>query len=417
MNTPLESSRRNFLRTGIGSIAGIGTVSLLSSFKGLVNAAAPVSPKSPIADPQVDIEKLKITDIKYVRMQFPGTTPVRWNSIITSGGGPHEMAYLEVHTNQGIIGRSLPKGPSSINRGMISKIRDENPFDIERIWDRMYRYDRKPVAKGDFIKAIGSIDIALWDIIGKALNLPVYRVLGGFRKKIKVYAAGGYYEEGKTPFVLAKEMEGYVAEGFRAVKMKVGGAPFREDVDRVRAVRDAIGPDIDLLIDANNKWKAYEAILFGREIQKYNPYWFEEPVEPDDFKGCAEVRQALDMAITAGENEFTIWGARDLIDSGAADILNLDTVKAGGITEYRKIAALASAYHIPVAPHGSPHMAIHLLASTPNALIMETYPKVESSYNPVLPLYPVEDGYVTVPDIPGLGIDPDPALVRKYLVD
>jgi len=417
MNTTMKSSRRNFLRNAMGSLAGIGTVSLLSSFREPHYAMDPNSAESPVADPQVDIEKLKITDIKYVRMQFPGNTPVRWNSIITSGGGPHEMSYLEVHTNQGIVGRSLPKGPSSIIRGMIGKIRDENPFDIERIWDRMYRYDRKPVAKGDFINAIGSIDIALWDIIGKALNLPVYRVLGGFRKKIRVYAAGGYYEEGKTAFDLAKEMEGYVAEGFCAVKMKVGGAPFREDVDRVRAVRDAIGPDIDLLIDANNKWKAFEAILFGREIQKYNPFWFEEPVEPDDFKGCAEVRQALDMAITAGENEFTVWGARDLIEAGSADILNLDTVKAGGITEYRKIAALASAYHIPVAPHGSPHMAIHLLASIPNTLIMETYPKVESSYNPVLPLYPVEEGYVTVPEIPGLGIDPDPSLVRKYRVD
>jgi L-alanine-DL-glutamate epimerase-like enolase superfamily enzyme len=403
------------MRNLAGGAAGAGAVSLLSSFRDPDREAADL--RVPGAEPRVDIDALRITDIQYVRMEFPGKTPVRWNSIIVSGGGPHKMEYLEVHTNQGIVGRSLPKGPSSINRGMINRIRDENPFDVERIWDRMYRYNRKPVAKGDYIKAIGSVDIALWDIIGKALNLPVYRVLGGFRKKIRVYAAGGYYEEGKTANDLAKEMEGYVSEGFNAVKMKVGGASFNEDVERVRAVRDAIGPDVDLLVDANNKWKAYEAILFGRAIQKYHPYWFEEPVEPDDFKGSAEVKQALDMAVVAGENEYTIWGCRDLIDAGAADILNLDTVKAGGITEFRKIAALAAAYHIPVAPHGSPHMAMHLQASLPNALIMETYPKVESSYNPVLPLYPVKDGYVDVPDTPGLGIDPDPALVKKYKTD
>lgn len=130
-------------------------------------------------------------------------------------------------------------------------------------------------------------------------------------------------------------------EGFRAVKMKVGGESLAVDVDRVRAVRDALGPDIDLLIDANNKWHAYEAIRFGRAVEKFNPFWFEEPVEPDDFAGCAEVKQALDMPIVAGENEFTRWGCRDLIEAGSADILNLDTVKAGGITEYRKIAALA----------------------------------------------------------------------------
>lgn len=284
----------------MGGAAGLGATTMLSSF---TNPQTDGSSTEMFSDQQVDIENLRITDIKYVRMKFPGTVPARWNSIVSSGGGPHKMNYLEVHTNQGIIGRSIPKGPSSMNLGMIRQIRDENPFDVERIWDRMYRHERKPVAKGDYIKAMGSVDIAIWDIIGKALNLPVYRVLGGFRKKIRVYAAGGYYQEGKTTLDLAKEMEGYVSEGFRAVKMKVGGAPFNEDVERVRAVRDAIGPDVDLLIDANNKWVAYKAILFGRAIQKYNP---------------------------------------------------------------------------------------------------------------VLPLYPVKDGYVDVPDRPGLGIDPDPKLVKKY---
>jgi len=120
--------------------------------------------------------------------------------------------------------------------------------------------------------------------------------------------------------------------------------------------------------------------------------------------------------VVAGENEYTRWGCRDLIEHRSADILNLDTVLAGGITEYRKISALASAYHIPVAPHGSPHMAAHLLASTPNALIMETYPGVQSQYNPALPLYEVRDGFVEIPDTPGLGIDPAPEMVKKYKV-
>ena len=399
-------NRRGFVKRFSGGLAAVGTIPVLSAFRH--------AGKDPFKQAQVSIDDLKITDLKTVKLRFPGNAPRKWNSIIVSGGGPNEMTYLELHTNQGIIGRSLPKGPSSIRKSMLGKIQGENPFDVERIWDRMYRYNRKPVAKGDYIKVIGSVDIAVWDIIGKALNLPVYKVLGGFQKKIRVYAAGGYYQEGKTIDDLVSEMEGYVAEGFRAVKMKVGGAPFGEDVDRVKAVREALGPDIDLLVDANNKWKAYEAIRFGRAIEKYNPFWFEEPVEPDDFLGCAEVRQALDIPIVAGENEFTRWGCRDLVQAGSADILNLDTVDAGGITEYRKIAALASAFHIPVAPHGSPHMAIHLLASTPNALIMETYPGVESRYNPVLPLYPVKDGYVTVPETPGLGIDPDPELVEKY---
>ncbi len=327
------------------------------------------------------------------------------------------MTQLEMYTDQGIVGRSLPAGSAEIIQSeLLPRIRGENPFFVEGLWDRMYRHNRKPVAKGEYIRAMGAVDIAVWDIIGKALGLPVYKVLGAYSEKIRVYAAGGYYEEGKTTSDLVKEMQGYVNEGFRAVKMKVGGESLAVDAERVRAVREALGPEIDIMIDANNKWRAYQAIRFGRAVEKYNPFWFEEPVEPDDFAGSAEVKKALDIPIVAGENEFTRWGCRELIQADAADILNFDTVIAGGITECRKIAALASAYHIPVAPHGDPFMAVHLLASIPNGLIMETYPGIESRFNLALPLFPVKEGFVQVPDKPGLGIDPDPEIVKKYRV-
>ena len=286
--------------------------------------------------------------------------------------GPQTTQALliqKLESDAGIVGRSIPAGRLDIvESALLPRIRGENPFHVERLWDRMYRHNRKPVAKGEYIAAMGGVDIAIWDIIGKALDLPVYQVLGVYSERVRVYPAGGYYEEGKGVRELAKEMEDYVAEGFRAVKMKVGGEPMEVDVERVRAVRDAVGPKVDLLIDANNKWNAYEAIRFGRKVEKYDVFWFEEPVEPDDFKGCAEVKHALDIPIVA-ENEFTRWGARDLVEASSANIINLDTVIAGGITEYRKIAALASAHHIPVAPHGNPFMAVHLLASTPNTLV------------------------------------------------
>jgi len=384
------------------------------SLRGAVGVAAlkPLTELLPAKPPEI-----RITGVNFVRLRFPGTRPRKRNSIIWSGGGSPGMTYLEIQTDQGIVGRSVPTGNRSIIEDyLLERIKGENPFYIERIWDRMYRHQRKPVAKGDYIRAMGGVDIAIWDIIGKALDLPVYKVLGAFNEKIRVYAAGGYYRDDKTTADLVKEVEEYVDEGFRAVKMKVGGVSMREDEERVRAVREALGSEIDLLLDANNKWNAYDAIRFGRRIEKYDPYWFEEPVEPDDFAGCAEVKQALDVPVVAGENEFTRWGARDLIEHRSCDILNIDTVIGGGITEYRKIAGLASAHHIPVAPHGSPFMAVHLLASTPNALIMETYPGVESRFNPVMPMFPVKDGYITVPEKPGLGIDPDPELVKKYRV-
>ncbi len=387
-------NRRHLFKAGLVAVAGASTP---------LPAAAP--------------PRIRITDVKFLRLRFPGKTARRRNSILWSGGGSPGMTQLEVHTDAGLIGRSIPAGFNEIiERSLAPVIRGENPFFVERIWDKMYRQWRKPVAKGAVIQAIGAVDIALWDIIGKALGKPTYQVLGGFTDRVRVYAAGGYYEEGKSTADLAREMEGHVSEGFRAVKMKIGGEPLAVDVERVRAVRQAIGPNIDLLIDANNKWNAYEAIRFGRAVEKYDIFWFEEPVEPDDFAGCAEVRQALDIPIVAGENEFTRWGCRELLEARAADILNPDTVIAGGITEYKKIAALASAWHLPVSPHGNPFMAVHLLASVSNGLIMETYPAIESKFNLALPLFPVKDGYITVPDKPGLGIDPDPEIVKRYQV-
>ncbi len=389
-------NRREFLRTTIGASASLA----------LPRPALPLNPPP-----------IKIAEITFLRLRYPGRTPRRRNGTIESGGGSPGMTQLEIHTDAGIIGRSIPAGGNEIITGqLLPRIAGMNPFHIESIWDRMYRFNRKPVAKGPYISAMGSVDVALWDIIGKALNAPVCEILGLFSEKVRVYAAGGYYEEGKGIRELVKEIEAYVGEGFRAVKMKVGGEPMDVDAERVRAVREAIGPKIDLMIDANNRWTAFEAIRFGHLVEKYNPYWFEEPVEPDDFAGSAQVRRALSIPVASGENEFTRWGARDLIQANAVDILQCDTVLSGGISEGRKIASLASAYHIPVSPHGSPHMAVHLLASLPNALIMETYPAVESQYNLALPLFPVKDGYIEVPKKPGLGIDPDPEIVKKYRV-
>ena len=363
------------------------------------------------------LRHIRISRLEFIDLRFPGTLPLKWNAIRSYGGGSPTDSILEVHTDQGIVGRSRPKAPREVIEGeAFDRLKGQNLLEPERLWDRMYRHDRKSIAKGIYIKAMGSLDVAIWDIIGQALELPVHRILGTFRTRIPVYAAGGYYAEGKGIRDLVREMEGYVDEGFTVVKMKVAGASLREDVARVAAVRKALGDDIGIMLDANNGLKAYEAIRLGRAVEEYRPYWFEEPVMPDDFAGCAEVRQALDVPIVAGENEFTRWGARDLLTAGSADILNLDVVKAGGITEYRKIAAVASAFHVPVAPHGTVHMSMQTMASVDNGLIMEVYPSARSHFNPSLPSVPVADGHTTVPERAGLGLEFDQEMIRKYRV-
>ena len=162
---------------------------------------------------------------------------------------------------------------------------------------------------------ISAIDNALWDVKGKAANMPVYKLLGGYSDSVPVYIAGGYYEEGKGLEDLAQEMEESVSMGAKAVKMKIGGAPINEDVERVRVVREAIGPDIDLMVDANAAYRYYEAIKIAKKMEPYDIFWFEEPVNPDDYKGHKLVSQATSIPISTGENEYTRYGFRDLIET------------------------------------------------------------------------------------------------------
>ena len=401
-----KTKRRNFIQK---ISLGAGAMSILP-FSGTA------SPKytSGINDA---LDSIKIKDINFYTLEFPKPTPLTWNAIKKSGGKKPRTSFLELNTDAGITGVCIPKGSKTDVQKFAKKIKGLNLMQYEKVWEHMYFHDRKPVAKGKEIHAIGSVDLAVWDVIGKALKMPVHRVLGTYREKIPVYAAGGYYAENKGIPELIAEMEDYAKEGYKLVKMKIGWLEARQDAERVRAVCKALGTDVRVMVDANNAYKsAYEAIRFGRMVEDLDLYWFEEPVAPDDWRGNAEVREELDIPIVAGENEYTRWGARDLVENHACDIINIDTIKGGGITEYKKIAALASAYHIPVAPHGYGQMNVHVVASTSNALVLETYPKKARDFNPSLPQMPVKDGMVNAPTEPGLGMEVDEDMKKKYRV-
>ena len=233
------------------------------------------------------------------------------------------------------------------------------------------------------------------------------------------YIAGGYYEEGKGLAELAQEMEENLALGARAVKMKIGGASIREDVERVRVVRETIGPDIRLLVDANNAYAAYEAVEIARKIEPYDVFWFEEPVAPDDYRGHARVAQATTIPIATGENEYTRYGFRDLIEHGAASILNADAQILGGVTEFMQVAALTAAHDLRIAPHGAQEIHIHLVSAIPNGLILEFYRETVDPLRGQIfrePLTLNKEGYVVVPDRPGLGVRPNYELLQEYRV-
>jgi L-alanine-DL-glutamate epimerase-like enolase superfamily enzyme len=268
-------------------------------------------------------------------------------------------------------------------------------------------------------RAISAIDIALWDIRAKSANMPVYKLLGGFRDRVPTYIAGGYYEEGKGLPELAQEMRENVAMGARAIKMKVGAVSIREDVERVRTVRDAIGPDVKLMVDANCAYKSYEAIQLAKRIEEFDPFWFEEPIAVDDYEGHRRLAEATSIPIATGENEYTRYGFRDLIAHRAAAILNPDAIICGGITEFVKIAHLAQAYDVDIAPHGPQEVHVHLVAALSNGLILEFYrdtvdPMWGKVYHHTLRLN--DDGTVSPPDVPGIGIDPNYEMLAPHRV-
>jgi len=346
---------------------------------------------------------------------------------------PHRSAVLvKVDTDEGLSGigeAAYFGGPPMITKTIIEKelqeyLLGEDPLNVERLWEKMYQGSIKHGRKGVVVAGMSGIDIALWDIKARAAKMPLYKLLGGCYEQIRAYASAGFYAPDKGVKELTAEMASYVKEGFTAVKMKIGRLSPAEDVARVKAVREAIGDDIDLLVDANNAYTSYQAIKIARKMEDSNIFWFEEPVPAEDIVGSAAVAAAIDTPLAAGENEFTRYGFRDLIINKAIDIAQPDVTWCGGITEAKKIAALASAWSIICVPH-SFSSAIALVAnlnfsaSIPNSLFQE----FDRNYNPLRenllrdPITINRDGYIELTDKPGLGVELDESVVKKYRVD
>ncbi len=345
---------------------------------------------------------MKITDMVPVEYSWRRPRPIRNGKYTYADAG---LGLVRIETDEGVTGLGLGSvGPGF--EAFKQLLIGEDPLNVERLWDNMWQ-PKLVGRRGLTTRTLSTIDIGLWDIRGKVAGMPLYKLLGGFRKRVPAYIAGGYYEDGKTIDDLADEMASYVAMGARAVKMKVGGVPMSDDIERVRVVREAIGPDTDLLVDANNAYRAREAIQFASKIEPYDIFWFEEPVRPDDYRGHAAVAAATTIPVATGENEYTRYGFRDLIEHESASILNADANILGGITEFMKVAALAQAYDLEVAPHGKQEVHVHLVSAIANGLIVEFYagttdPMWGETFTEHLQLV---DGHVESPDRPGLGFE------------
>jgi L-alanine-DL-glutamate epimerase-like enolase superfamily enzyme len=221
--------------------------------------------------------------------------------------------------------------------------------------------------------AQAGIDIALWDLKGKACGLPVWRLLGAGSKEIHAYASGGYYQEGKPPETVADEMAAYIEQGFTAVKMKTGGLPLAQDVDRVRRVRAAIG-DADLMIDGSRSYSLVQAMDAIHAFEPFNVFWFEEPLQwYDAIRGMAKLTQHTNVPLTCGESESHLWACRDLVDLGLVRYMNFDGTRAGGVTEWLRIASYCLAHGVLMTTHHDPQIQGHLTAAVPNGYCVEVF--------------------------------------------
>ncbi len=299
-------------------------------------------------------------------------------------------------------------------------IKGESIFATERIWAKLFALTMANRDRKTLLEAIACIDCAVWDVVGKATGRSVTELLGGFRDKIPIISIGGYYMEGKTLADIGREMEAYRRAGMAGCKFKVGGLSPKADAERVKAAREAAGPDFMLAVDANRGWTADEAIQFARLVEPLDIRWFEEPCHwYDDAAQMARVRARTSIPINAGQCEITSYGVRRLIDAGAVDIVNYDASEGGGVTDWRRAAALCAAAGVAVSHHEESQIAQHLISAIPHGTCIECFadPERDPVWQRMWVNRPaIRDGMMAVSRGPGFGLELDAAMIAKYRV-
>lgn len=323
-----------------------------------------------------------------------------------------------------LVARAVLEAPVShtMQRGLRHVLLGENPLEIERLWDRMYEATLYFGRRGAVIHAMSGVDLALWDIAGKAAGRPVHELLGGARRRnVRAYASSLF---GATPAETAARARAFREQGFTAVKF--GWAPMGEneetDVALVREARAGCGPETDLLIDAGCIWDAKTAMQRARRFQEYGVYWLEEPLHPDDLEGYHRLCAATETRIAAGEQESSRHSFLDLMDRGGVDVVQVDVTRCGGLTEARRIAHLAHDRARPVVNHSfktgiNLAASLHFVATAPTGFLLE-YPISPSPLRGGVTReqFPVVDGYVRVPEEPGLGVTLNEDVLQRYRV-
>jgi D-galactarolactone cycloisomerase len=373
---------------------------------------------------------MKIAELRTHVLEAPLKQPFGWSIDRTT---VRKSCIVEIITDTGLVGWGECFGPARPNAAVVQAFREQligaDPIATDVIWQNLYNRFRDQGQKGLIVSGLSGVDIALWDIKGKAFNAPVYRLMGGpMRTRVQAYATGTYrLDEGDPLDYIVEEVRERLDEGFNAVKLKIG-LDFEEDIELIRAVRAKIGPDRQLMLDANHAYDASEAIALGRRVADQNIGWFEEPVVPEDLASYREVKAQQPIPVAGGECDYTRWGFMNILATRSMDIIQPDTCAAGGLSECKKIADMATAFGVRYIPHVwgsgiSMAAALQLLAAIPHtpARLRPREPMLEMdcSEHPfrhaVLTAPLVQrGGWIDIPDGPGLGIEVDRAALERF---
>jgi galactonate dehydratase len=352
--------------------------------------------------------------------------------------GTYGLTIIKLETDEGICGwgeayspwtpRSREPTLNYLKEWVIGK----DPFQIKRIWQMLYRDFLCNLGGIVQLSCISAIDIALYDIVGKMLKTPVHNLIGGmFRDRVRVYDSFSWHTGRNKVEVFAEEAAAVAKAGFTGIKWAPFGAPFpgreeiRNGIECVRAVRQAVGDKVDILIDCSRNLTPRGAVTVAKELEKFNIFWLEEPISSDNLDGLARITANVSMPTVTGEMLYTKWSFRQALEKEAADIINPDIGSVGGITEMKEVCAMAEAYDVAVSPHNllgpiGTAASLHLAASIPNFLILETWRSPGTLWQKVLddissePCMEMMEGCVQVPTKPGLGVEVNEDALRKY---
>ncbi len=361
---------------------------------------------------------MKVTHVKTRIISTPADNPLVVG--LPVGNATREFVTLELGTDAGVegIGLTFFGGPLSVAlrdavEALGALVIGENPLQVEAIAAKLRQAASGAGPGGIFTLALSAIDIALWDIKGKTLGQSVHALLGGYRDRAPTYASGALMRQHPTPY-LAEAGPRLVQMGFKQMKTQMGAEPTVDlEVERIRVLREGIGEDIDLMCDINQLWTVNQAIEIGRRVEPYHLFWLEDVVAHDDYQGLARVADALTTPIAAGEYHYGIRPFRHMLEARSIDIVMIDLLRVGGITQWMKVAGMAEAFNVPVVSHLIPEIHVHLVAAIPHGLTVEYMPWTLRLYEETPAIV---DGQLVVPNKPGLGLAFDQAVIKQYQV-